>query len=297
MSTFKACSLALLVGALLFSQMGSLMLGSEDIVRGYSAEVITRVGTSTARNASLIDSDKAMRALRGNGWYNSEKQAYNPPVLDRSVDDTIRRTGWEAKPSSWDWNFDWPTFGSFGSWGVSADSVGWIILFVLGTALIVGIVATLYFFYRDSLPYQKRLSKRSQALQIDPTKVEDLPFEVREQSGDPLRDAESLMRSGRYNEAVVYLYGYMLLALDHARKIHLQKGKTNRMYLRELRTFTQLKSIANRTMLAFEDVYFGRHDIDAARFSTLWAQLDEFHRLVQPIAPEMASTDGKVAAL
>ena len=103
------------------------------------------------------------------------------------------------------------------------------------------------------------------------------------------------MRAGRYNEAVVYLYGYMLLALDQSRKIHLQKGKTNRMYLRELRSEMQLQSIVSKTMLAFEDVFFGRYEIDRGRFEMLWDQRDEFHRLVRPPLEVAASPVAKVA--
>ncbi len=259
---------------------------------------ISRDGGLVAAAESSIDSDKALRTLRGNRWFNSDTQSYNPPVLTKPVDDSIRRNGWDAQPSNWTWDWNWPSFGSgFGGLGLSADAVGWMLLAVLGTLLIVGIAAALYFYLRDSLPFQKRMVIKKQSLIIDPMKVEDLPFEVGEQSGDPLRNAESLMRAGRYNEAVVYVYGYMLLALDHARKIHLQKGKTNRMYLRELRSQVVLRSIVNRTMLAFEDVFFGRYDIDAERFSKLWAQLDEFHRLVEPTAASQPSAGGKVAAL
>ncbi len=103
------------------------------------------------------------------------------------------------------------------------------------------------------------------------------------------------MRAGRYNEAVIYLYGYMLLALDQARKIHLQKGKTNRMYLRELRSNEALHKIVRQQILAFEDVFFGRYDIDAARFATLWQQLDAFHRLLQPAPAAQTATPTGVA--
>ena len=284
---------------MMFNTIPAYVLGMLVAVAFISLGISNAAGKVAAAE-STIDSDKAMRFLRGNRWYNSEEQAYKPPVLAKPVDDSIRRNGWEAQPSSWmwDWDWSWPSFGSgFGGWGISADAMGWVLLSVLGTALIGGIIAVLYFYLRDSLPFQKRAANRSKPLKIDPMKVEDLPFEVREQSGDPLRDAEYLMRAGRYNEAVVYLYGYMLLALDHARKIHLQKGKTNRMYLRELRSQAVLKSIVNRTMLAFEDVFFGRYDIDAARFTDLWAQFKEFHGIVQPASPNALNTVGEVATL
>ena len=85
----------------------------------------------------------------------------------------------------------------------------------------------------------------------------------------------------------------MLLVLDNAHKIHLVKGKTNRMYLRELRREPpRLRAIMEMSMLAFEQVYFGKHSISAEHFALLWGQLDEFHQLVTEASGDKAAESG-----
>ena len=246
-----------------------------------------------AANA-IVDSDKALKKITGN-WYNSQNGTYRPPVLSKPIDDTIRRSGWlgSKKPPK-------PANTTAGNWswanlGLSGELFGWIIFGSLGTVLLIGLIAIAYYYLGEYVPALRRKSSAKDAIKIDMTKVEDLPFEVPATGDDPLSYAEALMRAGRYNEAVVYLYGYMLLALDQSRKIHLQKGKTNRMYLRELRSEMQLQSIVSKTMLAFEDVFFGRYEIDRGRFEMLWEQRDEFHRLVRPPNEVAASPVAKVA--
>ncbi|MEM7561161.1 MAG: DUF4129 domain-containing protein, partial [Planctomycetota bacterium] len=128
---------------------------------------------------------------------------------------------------------------------------------------------------------------------------EDLPFEVSKPThGNPLDEAEALMQAGRLREAIIYLYGYQLLALDQARKIDLQRGKTNRMYVRELQKYTRLKEILTTTMLIFEDAYFGQHEIGLEKFKTAWDLVDEFHHLAassEPQASPARSATGRLA--
>jgi hypothetical protein len=241
-----------------------------------------------------IDSESALKHISG-GWYDSQKNSYRPPVLSKPIDDTIRQSGWlgsKKAPSTprkttapWSWS----------SLGISSELFGWIVFGTLGSVLLFGLLAIAYYYFGDYVPALRRKSSDKDSIKVDMTKVEDLPFEVSANNDDPLAYAEELMRLGRYNEAVVYLFGYMLLALDQSRKIHLQKGKTNRMYLREIRSETPLKEIVSKTMLAFEDVFFGRYDIDRARFEMLWAQRDEFHRLIRPVADSEVAPVAKIA--
>ncbi len=249
-----------------------------------------------ASDNATIDSDRALKKITGK-WYDSQNGTYRPPVLPKPIDDTIRRSGWlgSKKPpkpanttaANWSW----------ANLGLSGELFGWIVFGSLGTVLLVGLIAIAYYYFGDYVPALRRTSSAKDAIKIDMTKVEDLPFEVPTNSDDPLSYAEALMRAGRYNEAVMYLYGYMLLALDQSRKIHLQKGKTNRMYLRELRSEMQLQTIVSKTMLAFEDVFFGRYAIDRGRFEMLWQQRDEFHRLIRPATELAAGPVAKVAAV
>lgn len=243
--------------------------------------------SSIATDSVTIESEKALKKITGN-WYDADKGAYRPPVLSKPLDDSIRRNGWVGKkkvpkppnPNKRSWS--WANLG-FG------ELAGWLVFGGLGTILLIGLIAIAYHFFGGQFPAMGRKTVKS-AIKVDMTKVEDLPFEVSATNDDPLAYAQSLMLAGHYNQAVVYLYGYMLLALDQSRKIHLQKGKTNRMYLRELRSETELQSIVNTTMLAFEDVFFGRHDIDRARFELLWQQLDAFHHLLSPASNSVGST-------
>lgn len=248
-----------------------------------------------ATENATIDSSKALKKITGS-WYNSQSGTYRPPVLSKPIDDTIRKSGWlgtQKTPNSATATRNW----SWGNLGLSGELFGWIVFGVLGAVLLFGLIAIAYYYFDDYMPSFRRKSSAKDAIKVDMTKVEDLPFEVPTVNEDPLAYAENLMRAGRYNEAVVYLYGYMLLALDQSRKIHLQKGKTNRMYLRELRGEVQLQAIVSKTMLAFEDVFFGRYDIDRARFEMLWQQRDEFHRLIRPANDEVIDPVPKVAAV
>lgn len=244
---------------------------------------------------ATVNSETSVKKITGN-WYDSKSGTYRPPVLPKAIDDSIRQHGWVGSQKIAPTTTTTPS-RSWANLGLSAELFGWVVFGGLGTVLLCGLIAIAYYYFGDYVPAFRRPSTVNEAIKVDMTKVEDLPFEVNANNEDPLSYAEALMRAGRYNEAVVYLFGYMLLALDQSRKIHLQKGKTNRMYLRELRTDLQLQAIVNKTMLAFEDVFFGRYDIDRARFEMLWQQRDEFHRLIRPGDTVEVGPVAKIAAV
>jgi len=98
---------------------------------------------------------------------------------------------------------------------------------------------------------------------------------------DLLAAAERHYREGRYREAVICLFGHELVQLDKRQLIHLAKGKTNRQYLRELDPRRALQRLVERTMIVFEDVFFGNRPIDRARFESCWLKLAEFDALVR----------------
>jgi hypothetical protein len=112
-------------------------------------------------------------------------------------------------------------------------------------------------------------------------RLEDLPFPVRRPVGDLLSEARRQYEQGNYGEAMVYLYSHLLVTLDRAQLIRLTKGKTNRQYLRELAGAKSLATILAGAMVAFEDFFFGKHDLERERFEQSWRRLDEFTRLVE----------------
>jgi hypothetical protein len=111
----------------------------------------------------------------------------------------------------------------------------------------------------------------------DVDKVQALPFAIRKPAGDFLAEAQRLYAAGEFSEAVIYLYSHLLVQLDHHHVIRLAKGKTNRQYLREARSRPLVREILEQTMIAFEDVFFGDHELSREEFEACWQRLDQFH--------------------
>ena len=111
-------------------------------------------------------------------------------------------------------------------------------------------------------------------------RVEALPTAVARNRDDLLAAARHCYRQGNFREAIIYLFSYQLLQLDRSQLIRLAKGKTNRQYLRELGRRLVLRSLLEKTMVAFEEVFFGNRSISRARFESVWSALDQFEALV-----------------
>ena len=148
--------------------------------------------------------------------------------------------------------------------------------------LAAAIAAIVYFLIRAFLK-QERDSEASGELvkvETDETRIEELPFNVREPIRDFLEQARIHYQKGEFNDAIIYLYSHMLLHLDKNRIIRLSKGKTNRQYLVELRDRPLLSGLLEQTMVAFEDVFFGSHNLQRDDFEGCWRELDRFHQSV-----------------
>jgi hypothetical protein len=107
--------------------------------------------------------------------------------------------------------------------------------------------------------------------------MESLPFQVRRPQTGLLAEARRRYEQGDYGGAIIYLFSYQLVQLDKHQLIYLAKGKTNRQYLRELAPLPRLFEILEETMIAFEDVFFGKYRLDKDRFESCWRGMDEFH--------------------
>ncbi len=108
--------------------------------------------------------------------------------------------------------------------------------------------------------------------------IENLPFDVGRPQTNLLSEARRHYEQGAYGEAIIYLFSYQLVRLDQHHLIRVTRGKTNRQYLGELVSRPGLHAMLGRTMVAFEDVFFGEHVLDRKRFEDCWLGLDEFHR-------------------
>ncbi len=111
-------------------------------------------------------------------------------------------------------------------------------------------------------------------------RIEALPFLRDRSQHDLLGQARYHYEQGNYSEAIIYLFSYELVELDRSALVRLAKGKTNRQYLREAGRVRPLAGLLERTMVTFEDVFFGRRTLDRAGFESCWNQLDQFESLV-----------------
>lgn len=134
--------------------------------------------------------------------------------------------------------------------------------------------------------FRRRQEIAASTAERDQAKITDLPFEI-EQSNLGLLEQAGLFRSrGEYSKAIVYLFSHVLVELDAAGHIRLARGKTNRIYLRELGARETERKFTSYLVRWFEHVFFGKHDMDPEVFEKIWSQLPAFDRQMKSMAGE-----------
>jgi hypothetical protein len=208
-------------------------------------------------------------------WYDSQTDRIRiAPAVEEPA---LRGSGqwqWSAArprtPSSrWRlfWEFVWQAV-QYGVW------VGLAVLFAVLAYLWIRRLAR-----HELQPYDQ--SQGEQQRQREAASIDQLPFPVTPPQTDLLGEARRLYQANRFDEAIVYLFSYELVQLDRRQFIELAKGKTNRQYLAELRDEPFLREELTRTMLAFEDAFFGRHRLSRERFEACWSRVDAFDQYLQ----------------
>lgn len=194
-------------------------------------------------------------------WYDSDADALQPITL----------------PEPWHWDFPMDWLRSLGRW--SADP-----LYVLMWAVIIAILLVVAWYVFRAIRERRRSESDMRAAKIDKLvaadRVEALPFLRKRSHDDLLGQARRCYEQGDYGEAIIYLFSHELVELDRHALVRLAKGKTNRQYLREARRAGPLARMVERTMVAFEDVFFGRKSLDRAGFEACWNELGQFESLL-----------------
>jgi hypothetical protein len=227
-----------------------------------------------------------LESIGQQAWYDRTTQKYRAPHVSPDPDHHLRRDGTVAGPQASANN----SSNTASPFALSGELAATVILSVLGVLLVILLVAVLALSFRNWLPgYQTPAT----AVDFNPARMVDLPFDATDQMQDPLGYAKQLVARGDLDAAIILLYGYMLLALDHHGRIVLHRGKTNRMYVHELRD-VPLRNLLLAAMLAFEDVFFGRHHLEAPRFYHVWNQLDAFHQRLEIETPSLQSVEEAV---
>lgn len=189
--------------------------------------------------------------------------------------DGVRRLDMKAERKLPSWNLSW--LGNL--LGPLVKGMGWaaVVVVVLLLALILWRVINHWRSGHDDS--DANLTLDDDANCVD--RVEELPFQIARQATDLLSEARRHYEASNFNEAIIYLFSHELVELDKQHLIYLARGKTNRQLVRELGQRRELRLLAEQTMVAFEDVFFGDHELSRARFEACWFELERFDRLVR----------------
>ncbi len=229
-------------------------------------------------------SEVAKRVLGGRSRY---------PFYDRAKDDVRqlnvvpashndsanRRSDWEGESATPN-----QRTRTAGNWG-GGSLLGAMLQVVGLTILVLLLLLLAWFIARTFLKAELTETKVSKVVETsrEVDRVEKLPFQLRKAAGDFLSEARRLYEAGNYSEAIIYLYSHLLVELDKHHVIRLAKGKTNRQYSRDSRARPLLKETLDQTMIAFEDVFFGHHELSRQQFEACWRRLDEFHQELEKL--------------
>ena len=236
--------------------------------------------TANAADLSPVESGKRALSSTAPPWYDRENDDLKP--LEIAAESDAERAKNTERPKTPDWQMDWswlPTFPFFGEF-----------LRYLGWALLIGILAfVVYALVQAFMNADPVISggiagrAENEDPRVDQERIENLPVPVKARRGNFLDLARELYEAGNFREAIIYLFSHRLLQLDRAGRIRLTKGKTNRQYLREIGSSKDLQKILGRTIVSFEEVFFGRHDLTREKFEACWQQNDQFEQILQQV--------------
>lgn len=233
--------------------------------------------SASTQSAEVEAGREALRDLGYTGWYDSKNDGYRLPDDLVTGDAAARKSNWIAKQQQW----NTPNMPQFTWWGSFLSYFTPVLLYgVFPTILILLLLYALQSILPESYQFSRKTRASKSGVSIDLERISDLPFQVDVSPKDPLSEAKRFMEVGDFERAIIYLFAYQLLQLDANQFIALQRGKTNRVYLRELRQSPELRLIMETTVLAFEQVFFGRYKLDRSRFMHCWNRLDDFHRQI-----------------
>ncbi len=244
------------------------------------------LGLAQASTAAseVSDQDRAIIGRSTNSvWYDAKKGSVHPTRYSRPINVEDRHdsiAGPVNRTTSTWWTSFWRTVGDFFSWIFR----GWQILLLI--SLITFLVIVAFIIFRNGFRFQVLMNKSNEksSLEKEKAKLLDLPFEV-EQSLVGLRaQAERYRAAGDYSKAIIYLFSYALVEMDGARCIHLERGKTNRVYLRELRDHDLLRGFTYQLVQAFEYAFFGKHELSQEAFERIWQQVHSFDSHLKELA-------------
>lgn len=239
------------------------------------------------------------QSLSNAPWFDSETGEVVPVEVVPRVDDSIHRDSrWLPKPKKIKKTAQTQTTtanntgggrtGMFGSSVTLGNLLGWVLILVL---IVVIVGAITYAVARAEVQFgggasagKPQKSKSDLPDEDLLERIKHLPPELRRTDVNLRTECERLMNEGRFDQSIILLLGHQLLLLDRIGLLRLSRGKTNGRYVRETRTNDrQCGEWLRDTADAFEQSYFGRHEIPREAFEKLWSQNAELESAVNMI--------------
>jgi len=153
-------------------------------------------------------------------------------------------------------------------------------IFVIGLIVILLILALAWFVLFRNRDLFRKLWKKEE-YQERQRRIETLPEEARDMFDDLIGAARRAFEAGQYRNALIYYFSHQLVWLDMHQLIRMHKGKTNHEYARELKNATEVLSYYEKSMMLFESVYYGDHQITRLLFLDIWERRNEFSQAVR----------------
>jgi len=161
--------------------------------------------------------------------------------------------------------------------------LGWSALVLLLVAIAVMLVTA--FLRREVRRAAVGATDKSKTMVLSSERIEALPVDAQTAITDLLAAARQSYQRGDLARAIVLLFSHQLVELDRHQLLRLTKGKTNRQYLREVRrqgsAAGALVPLVERTMLLFEQAFFGNYPPSPEQFQSCWSRVEEFQSLLQ----------------
>lgn len=233
-------------------------------------------------------------ALTDSVWYDADERGLVPVFVKPVVDDSLNRDSrWLpkakriAQPKT---NTNTTAGGGTGGTGLFGSGLtvgnlfGW---FLLTAILVAAAGALIYAISRAEVDLTSSQRAKPSHLGSTPDqqtieRMKHLPAELRRTDVNLRSEAERLMGEGQYDQAIILLFAHQLLLLDRFGLLRLNRGKTNRKYVRETRAVDgELALQLQDTVNAFERSYFGRHSITHPEFAELWGSNEKLEQTIE----------------
>ena len=227
-----------------------------------------------------VEAGKSALKTAAPPWYDAENDTIKSLELEAESKADRARSDW--KPEKKNWTIDWSWWPDFSFLGEFIRYIGWLVL-VAVLALVIYLLVKAFMNVDPGITSSGSSSDEHYDSRADQERIENLPVPVTARKGNFLHIARQYYEAGEFGDAIIYLFSHRLLQLDRAGQLRLTKGKTNRQYLREIKKSQDLQKILGRTIVGFEEVFFGQHTLTRERFEECWRQNDHFEQLLQQV--------------